>query len=173
MIEWIEEFFQETANIYAVAFVAFWVLIYAVVRKPFLQWLDGEIGKISAELNTAHSLRAEAEAMLEDCKAKQAQAERDAQRIVQMAKQQAETMRQRADAELEASLKHQQHMAAERIQLAQNAAVNAVREAAISMGMEMARRMLTEKLSEADAARLVEEAIDEVPALKKAQSPAQ
>ncbi|MFA5040520.1 MAG: hypothetical protein WC464_02670 [Bdellovibrionales bacterium] len=169
MIELLEEFIHETANIYAIAFVIFWVLIYLYVRKPIFQWLDGEIEKISAELNTAHDLRAEAEAVLEDCKTKQAQAERDAQMIVKMAKQQAETMRQHADAELEASLKHQQQMAAERIQLAQNNAVNAVREAAVTMGVELARKMLTEKLSESDAAKLVEEAIDEIPALKKAK----
>ena len=151
--------------IYAFAFVVFWMLIYVFARKPILQWLDGEIAKITAELNIAHELRAEAEAVLADCKAKQAKAEREAQVIVNMAKQQAEAMRKEADAELEATLIRQQQLTTERIQIAQEKAINVVRDAAVTMGMELAHRALTENLSQDDAAKLVEQAINEIPTL--------
>lgn len=161
------EFFQDPMNIYAIAFVIFCALAYFLGRKPVAQWIDGEIAKITAELNVAHELRAEAEALLADCKAKQAKAEREAQVIVSMAKQQAQTMRKQADADLEATLTRQKQMAAERIQLAQEKAVHMVRQAAITMGMELARRALTENLSGEDASKLLEQAINEIPAIKE------
>jgi len=165
-----KEIIQNPVNIYTVAFIVFWALVYFFGRKPMIGWLDGEIRKITAELNTAHDLRAEAEAVLADCKAKQAQAERDAQRILQMAKQQAEMMRKQAAEDLDSSLERQQRLVAERIQIAQDNALNAVREAVITMGVELARKNLTENMSNADSAKLIEEAINEIPALKKTQA---
>jgi F0F1-type ATP synthase membrane subunit b/b' len=162
-----KELLNDPMNIYAAAFIVFCVLAYVFGRKPFVHWLDGEIATISAELNTAHELRAEAEAVLADCKTKQVQAERDAQVIMKMAKQQAEMMRKKADADLEAALERQHQLAAERIQIAENKALKMVREAAVTMGMALARKTLTENLSDADAAKLIEEAINEIPALKK------
>ncbi len=161
------ELLHNPLNIYAFAFVVFWVLVYVFARKPILGWLDGEIAKITADLNVAHDLRAEAEAVLAECKSKQAKAEREAQVIVSMAKQQAETMRKRADEELEEILERQQRLTAERIQMARDNAVSVVRQAAITMGMEMARRALSENLSSEDASKLLEQAINEIPAIKK------
>ena len=163
------ELLHNPLNIYAFAFVVFWVLIYVFARKPIIQWLDGEIGKITAELNVAHDLRAEAESLLADCKAKQAKAEREAQVIVSMAKQQAQAMRKQADADLEATLTRHKQLAAERIQLAQEKAVSVVRQAAITMGMDLARRALTENLSGEDASKLLEQAINEIPSIKEAK----
>jgi F-type H+-transporting ATPase subunit b len=160
-----KEFLHNPMNVYTFAFIVFWALIYFLARKPILNWLDGEIRKITAELNVAHELRAEAEAVLADCKAKQAKAEREAQVIVSMAKQQAEAMRKEADAELESTLVRQQQLTTERIQLAQEKAISVVRDAAVTMGMELARRALTENLSQDDAAKLVEQAINEIPTL--------
>jgi len=161
------EFFQDPMNIYAIAFAVFCALAYFRGRKPVAQWIDGEIAKITSELNVAHELRAEAEALLADVKARQAKAEREAQVIVSMAKQQAQAMRKQADADLEATLARQKQLATERIELAQENAVSTVRQAAITMGMELARRALTENLSGEDASKLLEQAINEIPALKK------
>lgn len=165
-----KEWLQDPMNAYAVAFVAFWLMVYVFGRKPGLQWLDGEIAKIGAELKTARELRAEAEGALSECKAKQAQAESEARMILEMAKEQVEAMRKQADAELAATLSRQQNLATERIRLAEEKAVNAVRDEAIRMGMDMARKTLTENLAEADATRLLERAIEDIPAFGKAKS---
>jgi F0F1-type ATP synthase membrane subunit b/b' len=165
-----KEFLQNPMNIYAVAFVLFLALAYVLLRKPILGWIDGEIAKIRAELLIAHELRAEAEAALAECKTKQAQAEREAEVIVKMAGQQAEAMRKQAAVDLEAAVARQQQMATERIRLAQDKAVGAVREAVLTMGMDLARKTLSENLSEADATRLVDSAINEIPIFKSAKS---
>lgn len=170
MMEHVEELLREPVFFYAVAFVIFWAIIYRFARKPALKWIDAEIEKISAELTTAHELRAEAEAALAESKAKQATAEKEATVIVEMAKKEAEAMRKHAEANLQAMLERQHHLATERIRIAQDNAVTAVRNAAIDMAMDMARKNLSGNLSEADAARLVEEAIADVPALKAKRS---
>lgn len=160
------ELMQDPMFFYAIALVLFLALAYRFGRKPTLQWIDGEIAKISSELDAARQLRAEAEAALADCKAKQTRAESEAQLILQMAKKEAAEMRRLADVELASTLEHQQQLATDRIRMAQEEAIAAVRSAAISLGMDMARKTLTEKLSDSDATRLVEHAIADIPAIK-------
>ncbi|MDR3423781.1 MAG: hypothetical protein P4M13_01700 [Alphaproteobacteria bacterium] len=160
------ELMQEPMFYYAIAFVIFLALAYILGRKPALAWIDSEIAKIAAELDSARQLRAEAETALADCKAKQARAENEARMIVDMAKHEVEEMRKKADADLAAYLARQQELAAERIRLAESEAVADVRAAAIAMSMDSARKNLSENLSEGDAVRLIDQAVADVPMLK-------
>jgi len=139
--------------------------MYIFVRKPALLWLDNQIAAISAELARAHELRAEAEAALVDCKVKQAQAEEEAKMILKMAKEQAEAMRKKADDDLATLVVRQKQLATERIRLAQEKAVEMVRFEAVRIGMEMARKTLSEELSDADRSRLFDHALEDVPAI--------
>ncbi len=165
MTEFLHELLHEPVFFYAVAFVAFWAITIRFARKPALKWIDGEIEKISAELATAHELRAEAEAALAESKAKQAKAEKEAKVIIEMAKKEAEAMRKHAETTLETMLDRQQHLATERIRIAQDNAIAGVRTAAINMAIDIARKNLSENLSDADAAKLVDQAIGEIPSL--------
>jgi len=151
---------------YAIAFLLFWVCLGVFGRKPLLAWMDGEISKISAELESARKLRAEAEAALDECKAKQAKAEREAKHIVDMARREVEDLRARSDADLVAYVEHQQRMASERIRRAESEAVDLVRNTAIDLGMSMARKMLSEGVAEADMNSLVDSAISDVSTMK-------
>ena len=160
------ELMQDPTFFYAVAFTIFVVLAFVYVRKPVLQWLDGEIAKIRSELDTARDLRAEAEAALADSKAKQARAEDEARMIVDMAKREVDAMRKKAEADLAASLVRHQQLAAERIRMAQAEAMDDVRKAAVEAALKIARTTLTANMSDADAAKLVDQAIGEIPALK-------
>lgn len=163
------ELMHDPAFYYAIAFFSFVVLAYFLGRKPALGWLDGEIAKIGAELDAARQLRSEAEASLEDCKTKQVKAERDAKVIVEMARREVEEMRAKAETDLAAHLAHQQHMASERIRMAESDAVAMVRATAINMSMSLARKMLAEDASKTDAAGLVEAAISDIASLKLAK----
>ena len=169
MNEFLEEFSKEPTNVYALAFVLFWILVYVFVRKPALLWLDNQIAAISSELTKAQELRAEAEAALTDCKTKQAQAEEEARMILKMAQEQAEAMRKKADDDLATMVARQKHLATERIRLAQEKAVDTVRAEAIRLGMDMARQALSKDLSDADKLRLFEHALEDVPAIDMAR----
>jgi len=159
------ELMQDPMFFYAIAFVIFLALAFIYGRKPAAGWLDGEIARIRGELDAARELRAEAEAALADCKEKQARAEADAKTIVKNAQEQVEEMRRAAGEELAATLRRHQQLAAERIRMAEFEAVNEVRAAAIKLAMDSARQSLS-GLSDTDAARLVDQAIGEIPAIK-------
>ncbi len=166
MSEFLHEFASEHGNIYTAAFIIFWTLVLIYGRKPGLRWLDSEIGKITSELNTARELRAEAEAALAEVKVKQAQAEKEAREIVDMARNQATAMRKQADAELAATLERQQQLAADRIKIAEIKAVDAIRSEAVKLGMELARRVLTDDLTQNEASTLIERGITDISALE-------
>lgn len=157
---------QDPMVIYAITFFIFLALAYRYGRKPALGWIDGEIAKIRIELDQARELRVEAEATLADCKAKQAQAEADAKAILNTAKEHAETLRKRAETDLAAFLTRQEKLASERIRLAEVEAVADVRAAAIDLAMSLARKTLTDNMSDNDAAKLVAQAIGDIPSLK-------
>ncbi len=163
---------QDPMGVYAVTFIIFLALAFIFGRKPALGWIDGEIAKIRVELDQARQLRTEAEATLADCQAKQARAENDAKEILTSAKNQADQMRQKAETDLAAYLKRQEQLASERIRLAETEAVTAVRAAVIDEAMAIARKGLADNISETDAAKLINQAIADIPALKDAKAKA-
>jgi len=164
-----KDLMQNPMFFYAIAFIIFIALAYRFGRKPATDWLDAEIAQIRAELDSARQLRAEAEAALADGKEKQARAEADAQSILANAKHQVEAMRKQAEIDLAAAMSRHQQLAAERIRLAESDAIADVRVAAVQAAMSIARKTLSENLSEADAAKLVDQALAEIPALKAAK----
>jgi len=134
---------QDPMFLYAIAFFIFLALAFRFGRKPALAWIDGEIAKIRVELDAARQLRAEAEAALADCKAKQIRAEADAKAIIETAQQQVLAMRQQAETDLTAFLTRHENLAAERIRVAEAQAVADVRAAAIDLAMSLARKTLS------------------------------
>jgi F-type H+-transporting ATPase subunit b len=167
-----KDILQDPMGIYAISFVIFLVLAYIFGAKPLLAWVDSEIAKIKSELNTAHQLRAEAEIALADCKSKQVRAEADAKQIVATAKEQIEEMRKEAAEDLKNALARHQQLASERICLAEETAIADVRAAAIDLAMSIAHQTLSEKLTAADAAKLIDQAIADMPMLKPAKAKA-
>lgn len=157
---------QDPMFFYAIAFIIFLALAYKFGRKPTLNWLDGEIAKIRIELDQARQLRAEAESTLADCKAKQAKAEAEAKTILAMAQEQVELMRKRAETDMAAFLARHEQLASERIRMAEAEAMADVRAAAVDLAMSMARKTLSENMPEAEAAKLISQAIADIPALK-------
>jgi F-type H+-transporting ATPase subunit b len=161
-----KDILQDPMGIYAIAFIIFLVLAYKYGAKPAVAWIDGEIAKIRNELDAAYQLRSEAEAALAECQEKQARAEAEAQAIVASAKSQVNEMRKEAERDLSQSLARHKQLATERIHMAEAQAISDVRAAAIDLAMSIARKTLSEKLSEGDAVKLIDQAIADIPALK-------
>lgn len=168
----VNEILQDPMFFYAIAFTLFAGLAFVYGRKPVVGWLDSEIAKIQTELDHARHLRAEAEAALESCKAKQAEAEADAKAILSRAEHQIEAMRLQAKNDLAATLKRHEQLAAERIRLAEAEAIALVRRAAVERAMGLAREKLASSLSDSDSARLIDQAISDIPALASDQAKA-
>lgn len=150
---------------YAVAYVLFLGCAWVFLRKPGLEWVDGEIGKIRDELEQARQLRAEAEASLAACKAKKAAALAEADAIVKHAKEEAARLEAEAEAELKYVLaRHEQH-AVERIRIIEQEAVSAVRAAVVDQAMAAIRKALVDRMDESGFTKLADQAIADMPRL--------
>ena len=158
-----QELLKDPMFFYSIAFVIFLALVYRYGRQPILAWIDGEILKVRKELDEAKRLRAEAEATLQEYKARQELAMAEAEAIIRRAQDDAAALRTQAENDLKKALENQEKRALECIRLAEAEAVEDVRRLAIHEAVSEARAILKQKLDGAAASRLMDVAIDDLP----------
>jgi F-type H+-transporting ATPase subunit b len=150
---------------YAISFAIFMALAWWKGRRPLLAWIDSEIIRISEELKQAAKLRAEAETMLADAKARQAAAASDAETMMRRAEQDAKAMCDQVKVDLQSQMaKHAQQLA-DRIRITENEASDIVRTAAIDMAVAMAEDSLRKRIDGATASKLIDQALSALPAM--------
>jgi F-type H+-transporting ATPase subunit b len=147
----------------AVAFVLAIVLVWRKAKAAMGDALDARAAKIRAELEEARRLREEAQAMLGDYQRKQRDALREAEEIIQRAREEAERLGQRASRDLEAAIQRRRQMAEERIQQAEAKAVAEIRGVAVDVAIAATRRILTQRLDGQRGGQLIDEAIQALP----------
>jgi F-type H+-transporting ATPase subunit b len=159
--------FHEQEFWFAIAFVVFVGLAFRPMKMALTGSLDTRAAKHRTELEEARRLRAEAQALLDSFKAKQAEAVQSAADIVASAKDEAERMRQDGEAELKRSLAAREAQAMDRIAMAEQAAIQAVKARAVEVAIRAATGLVASTLDQNAANTLVEQAIDDLP--KRAQ----
>lgn len=147
----------------ALAFIAFAVFAWRPGKKAITGMLDAHAEQVRASLDEAEKLRADAEQVLASYRKRQAEALKEAEAIIAQARADAERMRERAVADLEASLKRRETQALEKIARAEETALAEVRGLAVDVAIAASSRILTETLSGAPADKLVDNAIAELP----------
>lgn len=161
--------FNELFNI---AGAEFWVFVAFVVFVGLIAWkargaitkaLDSRGDRIRNELEEAQRLREEAQALLADYQRKQRDAVQEAEAMLRSAEEEAARVRERAAADLAASIKRREQQALDRIARAEANAQADVRNLAVDIAIAATRQILIEKLDEAKAAELVDRAIKEIP----------
>lgn len=149
----------------SIAFLVFLgILIYFKVPSRITGMLDARALQIKADLNEARTLREEAKALLASYDRKQKEVKEQSDRIVAAAKAEAEAAAAQAKAEMHASIARRLAAAQEQIQAAENAAVRAVREEAISVAVSAAGAVLAKQMTEDRAQASIDEAIKQVDA---------
>ena len=144
--------------------VAFVVFVAAVARKAYAaitKQLDARAAKIKGELDEAVRLREEAQALLASYQRKQRDAAAEAEAIITRAGAEAERLAAEAEADLEATLDRRAELALARIDQAEAEAAKDVRELAIEVASNAARRLLIESLDHGRADQLIDQAIAE------------
>jgi F-type H+-transporting ATPase subunit b len=124
--------------------------------------LDDRGARIKANLDEARRLREEAEALLSEYQAKQDSAAKEAADLLARARDEAETLRKDAAANLEAMLKRRERMALDKIAQAEAQALADVRNEAVDLAIAAAREVLTRHLSLDRAGALIEQSIGEL-----------
>jgi F-type H+-transporting ATPase subunit b len=147
----------------AISFFLFLALAWKPVIGRILAALDARGERIRAEFDEAAKLRAEAEAMLREAKAKREAAAAEAKQVLAHAREEARLIAAEMEAELAASLKRRERMALERIAAAEAEAAAAVRAVAADVAIAATRKLIAEGMSGADHAALIDKAITELP----------
>lgn len=147
----------------AVAVVLFVALIAKPVGKMASKALDERAEKIKAELDEAERLRNEAQDLLAQYQRKQRDASSEAENIIQHAKEEAERMDREGREKLKASLERREKLAMERIEMAEQHAIERVRARAVDVAIAATSQVLAENLSGGKADALVDDAIKQLP----------
>jgi F-type H+-transporting ATPase subunit b len=151
----------------------FWVGVGTLIFLGILLWqkvpalitsaLDARAAAISKELDEAHRLRAEAEALLAEYKKKRAEAEGEAAKILSEAKAEAERFATESRTAIAAQIERRSKQAEEKIAQAEAQAVAEMRALAADRAIAAAEALLTARLDDKRAADLVKRSLEEIP----------
>jgi F-type H+-transporting ATPase subunit b len=158
-----ESFFADPKNWVVLAFFLFFILFGKKLWDALAAILDARTTSVKAELEEASRLRREAEAMLADAEKQRANALSEAKTLIERARSEADRLAGEAAAEAEAAAKRRERMAIDRIGAAEKAAVDDVRLAAADIATTAARQVIAEGLNEEADARLIDQAISQLP----------
>ncbi len=147
----------------AVALIVFVLLVTKPVSKMATKALDDRAEKIKKELDEAERLRNEAQDLLAQYQRKQRDAAGEAEAIIQHAKQEAERMDREGRARIKASLERREKLAMDRIQMAEQQAIDQVRARAVDVALAATQQVLADSLSTSKANSLIDDAIKQLP----------
>ncbi|HEY0271004.1 MAG TPA: hypothetical protein VGC10_08460 [Sphingomonas sp.] len=125
--------------------VVFLIIWRAGGFKALTGMLDGKIATIRKQLDEAKALRAEAEALLADAKARQAAAHTDAEGILAHARIEADQLVTQAKADAETLIARRGKMAEDKIAAAERGAIAEVRAKAAAAAAAAAASIIAER----------------------------
>jgi F-type H+-transporting ATPase subunit b len=129
-----------------VGLTIFFLLAIFVAKAPnkIVEALDARIAETVKELDEARALRAEAEALLADAKAKQAQGTKDAEAIVAQAKVEAAEMVSALEASTTELIGRRKKMAEDKIAAAERSAIAELRMQAAAAATAAAANLIAQ-----------------------------
>ncbi len=154
-----QELLANTTFWYFLSFTVFVIVAYKLGAQSVAAQLDKQIQEIKKKIETAESLRVEAQEMLAQYQRKQRDALKEADQIIEHAKENATKIRIKAEAELEASMAHREKLVSERIERMQQNAIYEVQNHTAELAIRAARRLIQEKLEKDPQSGLVEESV--------------
>lgn len=135
------------------------ILLMAKVPSMLGKQLDNRSEGIRKELEEARALREEAQTILASYERKQKEVQEQADRIVKTAKSEATASAEQAKADLEKSIARRLAGAEEQIASAETAAVNAVRDRAVTVAVAAAREVIAKQMSATEGNKLIDASI--------------
>ena len=144
----------------AVAFVLFvLLLLYLKVPAKVAAMLDDRSARIAKELAEARKLREEAQALLDEYKAKRVAAEKDAENIIALARKEAEAYGHEMRAKIAETVERRTRQAEQKITQAEAQAVKDVRNVATDLAIAAAQDLLGSTARGAKGEQLVSDSI--------------
>ncbi len=153
----------ETEDWVAIAFLCFLgLLAYLGAHRRILDFIDQRRDRIRSELDQAHRLREEAQALLAEFERKGREAESEAEAIIAGAKAEAERLTAEAKVKAEEFIARRNKMADAKIAQAETQAVADVRSAASDAAVAAAEKILATTAKGKIAEDLLAQGIEDV-----------
>jgi len=146
-----------------IAFLLFvGLIIWKKVPAMIAKALDERSEKIQAQLDEARTLKEEGQALLAQYQRKHRDAEKDAQAMIEQAREEAEIFAKEAEKNLEVAFRRQTRAMEEKIAQAEAQAVKEVKAAAVEAAVGAASTVLQTNLKAGKHKKLVDEAIKDL-----------
>jgi len=155
----IHDMLQDPVTWVAFSTVIFAVLALKLAGRKTVAALDAQIAVIRDEIETAEKLRADAQKLLADYKARQADAQAEAARIIEQAKASARVIQQGAQAELEEAMARREAQLVDRLKRVEEKALADIQNHAAELALKAAHEIVTKSVTEKTNASLVDQAI--------------
>jgi F-type H+-transporting ATPase subunit b len=149
-----------------VVFLLLLVVLAKFVWPPILQGLQQREQKIRGDLEGAERANREAQATLERYKTQLAEAQREAQRIIEQSKSDAQRVAAQLKAQAEAELKQMRDRAEADISAAKEQAIAEVYEQTAVLATQVAAQILQREVRAEDHQRLVQQSLNGLEAVQ-------
>lgn len=153
----------------AISFVVFTLFVFKKAQKALYAKLDTRIIDIKNEIDTAESMRIQAQELLAQYQRKQRDAVQESEDIIENAKRHAREIQRNAEKELEASMARKEIQMQERLKRMEEQAIADMRNQAVEKAMAATRQILAQELAKKKGSDLIDVAIEDLDGqLKKA-----
>ena len=146
----------------AIAFAIFAVVFAKLAWPALTKLLDGRADAIRSELEEAQKQREEAQTTLAAYQKRQREVMEDAERILEQAKTEADTMKAAAEEKLAQEVDRRVKLANDKISRAQNQAMQAVQKNVVAIAVSAAHTLISDQLEAANDDELITLAIDDI-----------
>lgn len=156
------EFFQDANNWVFISFVIFAFVFMKKGKGVLMGKLDARIAEIRKEIETAESLRIEAQELLAQYQRKQRDAAKEAEAIVSHARDSAAQIRREAEVTLKETMARREGQLQERLQRMEEKAINDIRAYAAELAVRATREIIVSEMDAATNEGMVDKSIKAV-----------
>ena len=153
---------HDTALWVAISFAIFAFIAFKLGRKSVIGGLDSKIEDIRKEIETAESLRVEAQELLAQYQRKQRDAEKEAEEIIERAQRHAEKITAQAEVELEENMARREAQLKDRIKRIEQNAMSEMKAHAAQLALQATRTVIEQDMDKKAGDELLKASMDTV-----------
>lgn len=161
-MEFIQNFFSDSASWYLLSFLIFLFAAWKMGKTAFTKMLDDRIEIIKKEIETAETLRVEAQELLAQYQRKYRGALKDADTIVENAKKSAEDIKEKILEDIDRQIQRSNEQHKERLELMKRDAINDIKKQAAVLAVEATRKMISEQMDPSTRDALISHSIENI-----------
>lgn len=156
------ELFQDTNIWVLISFIVFVIALLKLAKDKVAALLDKRIEEIRKEIDTAESLRIEAQELLAQYQRKQRDAAKEAEEIVANAKQHAAEIQKQAEKDLKEVAKRREQQLKERLERMEQSARQEIQAYAAELAVKATSEIIARQMDKKTNENLINQSIKDV-----------